>query len=90
MSFYLKGGIPFARRVPSGQTDPVLFPSETISLYVSGAQGTKIFFSRADFESGAHFITLPASGVWQGPARCGALWVSGGGDVEVLGLCLSR
>lgn len=90
MSYSLKGGIPFIRRVPAGQTDPVSFPSETMSVVVTGAEGTKIYFSKAEYALGKNYVMLTSTGIWQANVRCISLFVDGSGEVEVVGLCLSR
>lgn len=89
MSMYVAGGKPYVFHKEPGDRTPCDLPV-TLHLYVSGAAGTKIYFTKADFENDEAYITLPQSGAWEGPAAVRQVWISGTARTEVVGLALTR
>lgn len=90
MSFSINSGAPFVTLKQPGDRTPVIFPSTTLHLYVGGAQGTKIYFTQADFDADTNHITVGAQAFWEGPVSCKGVFVSGTGPVEVAGFCFTR
>ncbi len=90
MSFEINSGSPFVTIKQPGDDTPVVFPSTTLSLYVGGAAGTKIYFSSKDLAADTNHITITSQGFWQGQVACKGVYVSGSGPVEVAGFCFSR
>lgn len=90
MSFEINSGRPFVVVKQPGDKTPVEFASPTLSLYVAGPQGTKIYFSKADRDADTGHITIGAQGFWQAQAAVKGLFVVGSGPVEVAGFCITR
>lgn len=90
MSLYFNSGVPEPHTVDLADKTLVSFRGETMAVYVSAPQGTKIYFSNADLDAGQNYITIPASGTWQAMARVEGLLLSGSGAAEVVGFLPGR
>lgn len=89
MSFYVSGGVPMVFTKDMSDAAPTKMPARTLYLKIAAPEGTKVFFNAAAFANDSNFITIGASGVWDGPAAIDKVWLVGTGTAELVGFTIT-
>lgn len=81
MSLPIISGIPRVIHKAAGDKTAANFSAATVGVQVNAAPGTKIYFTKSDFDNDANFVTVGSSGTFTAPCRISFLFVSDAAEV---------
>ena len=81
MSLPIISGVPRVIRKAAGDKTAANFLASTVGILVNAAPGTKVYFTKADFDGDANYITIGSSGTLLMPCRVSFVFVSGAAEV---------